>query len=100
MYLLREQLRDFTKDRLDAAAQPLFVFMQGWRISPLRVSFASNQQVDLVTLRECIFPLIESIGGVGRDLCSSRQSERQVRFSSRRRHRLYRRTEDTCLSRD
>ena len=78
MNLLRKQLRDFTKDRFNAAAQPLFVIMHGQGISPFGVSFAPDQQVDLFTFSKRVFPLVESISGICRDLCPGWQGERQV----------------------
>src|SRR5947209_431795 len=78
MYLLREQLRDFTKDRLNATAQPLLVIMYDRYITPLRVTFAPNQQTHAISLCQLIFPFIISVGRISRHTCPSRQRERQV----------------------
>src|SRR5947209_2974214 len=78
MYLLREQLRDFTKDGFNPTAQPLLVIMYERHITPLRVTFAPDKQTHAISLCQLIFPFIISVGRICRHICPARQRERQV----------------------
>jgi hypothetical protein len=76
MNLLREQSRDFTKDRFNPTAQPLFVIIQSRSISALRVSLRPTKDARHPFLSKRL-PIRKGICGISRYLCATRQGERQ-----------------------